>query len=89
MTAKLTRIDASFAASYEACNFQDIAGQRIGKVIETLSIVDSHLARSNRNGVVHEAAAGQPHHSGRLLNGPRPDGEAGSVSQQNIDAMFS
>ena len=89
MTAKLTRIDASFAASYEACNFQDIAGQRIGKVIETLNVVDDHLGRSSSNGVAHEAAAGQPDHSGRLLNGPRPDGEAGSVSQQNIDAMFS
>lgn len=29
---------------YEACNFQDLAGQRIAKVIATLNMVDEQLA---------------------------------------------
>lgn len=74
---------------YEACNFQDIAGQRIGKVIETLSVADDRLAPSNGNAASYEAAVEQADHSGHLLNGPRLDGEAGSVSQHDIDTMFS
>jgi chemotaxis protein CheZ len=74
---------------YEACNFQDIAGQRIGKVIETLSTIDDRLARPGGNGSDPETAVERPEHSGRLLNGPRLDGETGTVSQRDIDAMFS
>ena len=29
---------------YEACNFQDLAGQRIGKVIETLTMIEDTVA---------------------------------------------
>jgi chemotaxis regulatin CheY-phosphate phosphatase CheZ len=54
---------------YEACNFQDIAGQRIGKVIETLSAVEDARTPSNGNGAARDAAPGQAAHPGRLLNG--------------------
>lgn len=74
---------------YEACNFQDIAGQRIGKVIETLSTVDNRPMRPDGNGSDPETSVERPDSSGRLLNGPRLDGEAGTVSQRDIDAMFS
>jgi chemotaxis protein CheZ len=69
---------------YEACNFQDIAGQRIGKVIETLSTVDNRPIRPDVNGSDPETAVQRTEHSGRFLNGPRLDGEAGT----DIDAMF-
>jgi hypothetical protein len=72
----------------EACNFQDIAGQRIGKVIETLSVVNDRRAPSNGNGFAGEKGEGRRDKSSRLLNGPRLDGEAGSVSQHDIDTMF-
>lgn len=74
---------------FEACNFQDIAGQRIGKVIETLSTVDNRRTPSNGDDAAPETAGGRRGKTSRLLNGPRLDGEAGSVSQHDIDAMFS
>lgn len=73
---------------YEACNFQDIAGQRIGKVIETLNAVDVRGTRPTGNSADHQRAAERPERPKRLLNGPRLDGETDSVSQHDIDAMF-
>ena len=79
---------------YEACNFQDLAGQRIGKVIATLVMVEEQLAAmiENCNNVTgaarpDKAAGSQP--SGDLLNGPRLDGDGGHASQQDIDLMFA
>jgi chemotaxis protein CheZ len=79
---------------YEACNFQDLAGQRIGKVIETLVMVEEQLAVmiENCNSVggtarVDGTAGSQP--SGDLLNGPRLDGASGHATQQDIDLMFA
>jgi chemotaxis protein CheZ len=79
---------------YEACNFQDLAGQRIGKVIVTLRMVEEQLTVmiENCNKVTGAAQPGkaidsQP--SGDLLNGPRLDGAAGHASQQDIDLMFA
>jgi len=77
---------------YEACNFQDLAGQRIGKVISTLVMVEEQLAAmiencNNITGTARPAAGSQP--SGDLLNGPRLDGDGGHASQQDIDLMFA
>ena len=63
---------------YEACNFQDLAGQRIGKVIATLMMVEEQLA-----------AMIERFQSGDLINGPRLDGASGHVTQQDIDLMFA
>jgi chemotaxis protein CheZ len=79
---------------YEACNFQDLAGQRIGKVIETLVMVEEQLAvmiescNSVGNAARPDGAAGsRPRRD--LLNGPRLDGDGGHASQQDIDLMFA
>lgn len=79
---------------YEACNFQDLAGQRIGKVIATLMMVEEHLAAMiERYHVSSEAGrpAAETHraYGGDLINGPRLDGDTGHVSQKDIDAMFA
>ena len=79
---------------YEACNFQDLAGQRIGKVIATLMMVEEHLAamieRYHSNGEVSRPVAETGRtYSGDLINGPRLDGDTGHVTQQDIDAMFA
>lgn len=79
---------------YEACNFQDLAGQRIAKVIATLILVEEQLAamiqcyhNSNETG---QPAENAPRTSaGDLINGPRLDGDAGHVSQKDIDMMFA
>jgi chemotaxis protein CheZ len=79
---------------YEACNFQDLAGQRIGKVIATLIMVEEQLAamieRCQSSGDANRPA-GEAHrtYAGDLINGPRLDGDTGHVNQQDIDAMFA
>jgi chemotaxis protein CheZ len=79
---------------YEACNFQDLAGQRIGKVIATLVMVEEQLAvmiescNSVDNAVQPDKAA-RSGPSSDLLNGPRLDGAGGHASQQDIDLMFA
>lgn len=79
---------------YEACNFQDLAGQRIGKVIATLMMVEEHLAAMiERYHSSSEASrpAAETHrtYAADLINGPRLDGASGHVSQKDIDAMFA
>lgn len=76
---------------YEACNFQDIAGQRIGNVIGTMTMVEDQvtamLDRCNALGGRKEAASPATP-SRELLNGPKHDGDAGHASQSDIDKMF-
>jgi chemotaxis protein CheZ len=78
---------------YEACNFQDLAGQRIGKVIATLMSVEEELADMIERcgtgiGPVRQATAPEPN-SISLINGPRLDGDSGHATQQDIDLMFA
>jgi chemotaxis protein CheZ len=78
-------------AIYEACNFQDLAGQRIGKVIGTLGEIDAALTQmlTRCQGLLGgEAAPAVPAPRRDLLNGPRLDGDAGHASQCEIDALF-
>lgn len=73
---------------YEACNFQDLAGQRIGKVIGTLALVEQRVAGLvERGGGVSYAPAAEPQRG--LLNGPKLDGDTGHASQRDVDALFS
>jgi chemotaxis protein CheZ len=70
---------------FEACNFQDLAGQRITKVMTALDVIEHHIA-----GVLEEfkntaIAAREGSH---VLHGPRLDIDCGHVSQDEIDAMF-
>jgi chemotaxis protein CheZ len=76
---------------YEACNFQDLAGQRIGKVIATLDAVEAQVSsvieRCTGLGIASEAPPSPP--VTKLLNGPKLDGDAGHASQGDIDALFA
>jgi len=78
---------------YEACNFQDLAGQRIGKVIAMLMMVEERLVamiqRHSGVGVAQQVPASKPAQSTELINGPRLDGASGHASQLDIDAMFA
>jgi len=78
---------------YEACNFQDLAGQRIGNVIRTLnSMEDQVVAILDRCTTVSGKSPAEARPTlasdGRLLNGPRLDGDGGHASQSDIDLMF-
>jgi chemotaxis protein CheZ len=78
---------------YEACNFQDLSGQRIGNVIRTLNMIEDQvegmLERCNTLARPGDSAAATRYSCERgLLNGPRLDGDCGHASQRDIDAMF-
>lgn len=67
---------------YEACNFQDLIGQRVAKVLATLKFVEEHIARVLEEIKTASAAA-------QALHGPRLDGDCGHASQDDIDTMFA
>ena len=73
------------AQIYEACNFQDLAGQRIGKVIALLGHLEEQLAHV-AEGRAHDAVATES--GDGLINGPRLDGASGHVDQRDVDRLF-
>jgi chemotaxis protein CheZ len=76
---------------YEACNFQDIVGQRIGNVIGLMTMVEDQVAAMlDRCGAMASRAhaTAKPRQDRALLNGPKLDGDGGHASQHDIDAMF-
>jgi chemotaxis protein CheZ len=76
-------------AIYEACNFQDIAGQRIGKVIETLMAVETQISAMLGRPIAAEPPVPNEQKALSLINGPKLDGDSGHASQRDIDAMFA
>jgi chemotaxis protein CheZ len=81
---------------FEACNFQDLTGQRISKVMATMKYVEHHITvmMDIWGGIdaikAHApAAVGDRVGDARLLNGPKLAGDAGHASQDDIDAMFN
>jgi chemotaxis protein CheZ len=81
---------------FEACNFQDVSGQRIAKVIATLTFVENRVSRmleiwGGRDALNDRtaAAATERNIESKLVNGPKLNGDRGHVSQQEIDAMFA
>ena len=80
---------------FEACNFQDLTGQRISKVMTTMKFIESHITvmMDIWGGVdairVHAPAIVDDRQGdARLLNGPKTEGETGHASQNDIDALF-
>ena len=80
---------------FEACNFQDLTGQRITKVVATLSFIEEHINRMMEIWGGMEAFrefAPEPfaerEGDAKLLNGPKLDGDIGHASQDDIDALF-
>ena len=76
---------------YEACNFQDLAGQRIGKVIAVLMMIEDRLVAmiARHNGSEEQPVGHGETSRERLVNGPRLDGETGYASHGDIDVMFA
>jgi chemotaxis protein CheZ len=71
---------------FEACNFQDVAGQRISKVLSTLTFLEDHVHRVLEE--INNTAPAQRDGS-QYLHGPRLQIDSGHVSQADIDSMFS
>jgi chemotaxis protein CheZ len=80
---------------FEACNFQDLTGQHISKVMTTMKFIENHITvmmdiwggvdaiKAHAPPIVDDRAEDD-----KLLNGPKLDGDAGHASQNDIDALF-
>lgn len=80
---------------FEACNFQDISGQRITKVVESLRFIEERIASMiDVWQTINKMADDKPKvqeeipPEKRLLNGPSLKTDAGVVNQDDVDAMF-
>lgn len=80
---------------YEACNFQDITGQRIGKVVRTLKQIEAKVAglvqafgddAGPADVAVADASVEPMDNDKALLNGPQLPGVGNT--QADIDALF-
>lgn len=80
---------------FEACNFQDLTGQRIKKVMTTMRFIENHITvMMDIWGGVDAIKAHVPpavdtrSEDEKLLNGPKLEDDAGHASQDDIDALF-
>jgi len=80
---------------FEACNFQDLTGQRITKVVGALRFVEERIIKMMEiwGGVesFKEIEIELEHRLGdqSLLNGPSLESDQGIASQDDIDALFA
>ena len=80
---------------FEACNFQDLTGQRISKVAATLDFVANRVARMTEawGGIdafrLHTAAAMAARDHNGPLHGPKLEGDVGFATQVDVDALFA
>ena len=92
---KAKAIEEAVTNIYEACNFQDITGQRITKVVKALKHIEERihdmviaLGDENQRAEAEAARAQQDDRDedSKLLNGPQLPENANS--QAEIDALF-
>jgi chemotaxis protein CheZ len=76
---------------FEACTFQDMTGQRIRKVVDTLTHIEQRLERFANMMGVEDGELDETFEDKRkrenLLNGPALNGP--EVAQDDIDALFN
>lgn len=80
---------------FEACSFQDITGQRISKVVETLNMIDERVSRfaqkmrveDSEGPLTDEEAARAERKKRLMLDGPSAPGEG--INQDEVDSLFS
>jgi chemotaxis protein CheZ len=71
---------------FEACNFQDVAGQRVTKVMATLTFIEDHITRVLEE--IKNASTSVRRDGSQYLHGPRLEIDGGHASQGDVDAMF-
>ncbi|MGD1886081.1 MAG: protein phosphatase CheZ [Cohaesibacteraceae bacterium] len=89
-----TLVDAQMLAIFEACTFQDITGQRIAKVVETLERLEHRFDRllealpegGADMAFTADEEARDKRKEEQILNGPQIDGP--QVDQNAIDELF-
>jgi chemotaxis protein CheZ len=71
---------------FEACNFQDLIGQRVNKVMATLKFVEEHITSVLEE--IKNMSARPPGDAAQFLHGPQLEHDSGHASQTDIDAIF-
>jgi chemotaxis protein CheZ len=102
MKARAGELALCVQSIYEACNFQDLTGQRITRVCETLTFVEERIFRmadvwggldslstsmAADIGALRDKQSALGTHA--LATGPALVGAEGHVSQDDIDALFN
>ncbi|NBJ09701.1 protein phosphatase CheZ [Microvirga arsenatis] len=89
------RISDRVITIFEACNFQDITGQRISKVVGSMKFIEERVNRmvqiwGGLDSFSDVEALQLPEREGdeALLNGPALDNDPNRTSQDAIDALF-
>jgi chemotaxis protein CheZ len=77
---------------FESCNFQDITGQRIRKVVSLMQYIEERIKSMGE--IWQELGAintevDEMDEDDALLNGPALAGDIGVVSQDDIDSLFN
>lgn len=90
--ALLDQITNSSNDVFEACTFQDITGQRINKVVKSITFVEQRIAAlaeiwgKGELEKVEVEPAEEKSEGEQLLNGPQLEGQG--LSQDDIDSLF-
>ncbi len=86
-------VNETVVSLFEACNFQDITGQRITKVVKTLQYIEARInamidiwGPDNIADIVPKAAEDHRDEDSKLLNGPALENQG--ISQDEIDKLF-
>ena len=90
-----TLVDEKMLVIFEACSFQDITGQRIAKVVETLQHIEERVSRfanvvqaKDLDGFLNESERARAERKAKLLlHGPQLAGAG--VDQSAVDEMFA
>ena len=83
---------------FKACSFQDITGQRITNVVQTLKVIEAKVdgvlqafgddvARERKTNLDAELDTGSDRADEQILHGPQSEGEASS--QEDIDKLLT
>lgn len=91
-------VSEKMMAIFEACSFQDLTGQRVNKVVETVEIIEVRVnvlcnmldSKSFEGSLPDEEneklAKREDRKKDQILNGPAAEGEG--VNQSDIDKLF-
>jgi chemotaxis protein CheZ len=88
-------VDEKMLVVFEACSFQDITGQRIAKVVETLQHIETRVSRfvhamqaKDLSGYLNEEERARAERKQRLLlHGPAGNGEG--IAQPQVDTLMN
>ena len=94
--AAIDDIQQKIITVFEHCNFQDLTGQRITKVVNTLKFIEDRIVKMMEiwGGLdsfkdIEVEGIAEVTGDAALLNGPKLAEDAGHASQDDIDALFN